>query len=301
MNEFRKNNGSTAADVPKEALEKIKYAIHTAKVVKTGQIRQKRQKIAKIAVTSFAVLIFAVPNISAEAADAMPDIPILRQICEVVTFRDYHYSSERFQADVTIPEIVDKNGTLESADAAETAKKSDSARINQKINETAQELIDDFKKEAEKDEGGYSSLYVNYEILHTTDEYFTLKLITYQGAGSGFEQNYYYTIDAATGKELSLADLFPAGSDYVTPISQNIKKQMREKMRDSSSGALYWVDIPKDDPVYEWSFKKIKANQSFYVNADGELVIAFGEGDVAPMYMGTQEFVIPKSVTDNIK
>ena len=45
----------------------------------------------------------------------------------------------------------------------------------------------------------------------------------------------------------------------------------------------------------------MKDDQSFYVNADGELVIAFDEGDVAPMYMGSQEFVIPKSVTDNIK
>ena len=75
---------------------------------------------------------------------------------------------------------------------------------------------------------------------------------------------------------------------------------MREKMRDDS-GTMYWIDIPKDAPVYEWSFKKIKDDQSFYVNADGELVIAFDEGDVAPMYMGSQEFVIPKSVTDNIK
>ena len=268
--------------------------------MKTRQKRQKRRKFTQIALTSFALLIFAVPNLSAEAADAMSEIPILGQICEAVTFRDYHYSSDRFQADVTVPEIVDTSETLKSTGAADTVEKSDTARINQKINDIAQKLIDEFKQQVEADEGGYSSLYVNYEILHTTDEYFTLKLITYQGAGSGFEQNYYYTIDIATGKELALADLFPKGTDYVSPISQNIKMQMREKMR-GDSGTMYWVDIPKDAPVYEWSFKKIKDDQSFYVNADGELVIAFDEGDVAPMYMGSQEFVIPKSVTDNIK
>lgn len=300
MNEFRKNERNPAADVPEEALEKVKYAINTAKTVKTRQKRQKRRKFTQIALTSFALLIFAVPNLSAEAADAMSEIPILGQICEAVTFRDYHYSSDRFQADVTVPEIVDTSETLKSADAADTVEKSDTARINQKINDIAQKLIDEFKQQVEADEGGYSSLYVNYEILHTTDEYFTLKLITYQGAGSGFEQNYYYTIDIATGKELALADLFPKGTDYVSPISQNIKMQMREKMR-GDSGTMYWVDIPKDAPVYEWSFKKMKDDQSFYVNADGELVIAFDEGDVAPMYMGSQEFVIPKSVTDNIK
>ena len=35
MNEFRKNDGSAGTDVPEEALEKVKYAINTAKTVKT--------------------------------------------------------------------------------------------------------------------------------------------------------------------------------------------------------------------------------------------------------------------------
>ena len=147
MNEFRKNDRNPAADVPEEALEKVKYGINTAKTVKTRQKRQKRRKFTQIAVTSFALLIFAVPNLSAEAADAMSEIPILGQICEAVTFRDYHYSSDRFQADVTVPEIVDKSETLKSADAADTVEKSNTARINQKINDIAQKLIDEFKQQ----------------------------------------------------------------------------------------------------------------------------------------------------------
>ena len=76
---------------------------------------------------------------------------------------------------------------------------------------------------------------------------------------------------------------------------------MREKMADESAGATYWIDIDKSDPVYEWAFEKISPDQQFYVDKDGNIVIAFGEGDVAPMYMGTQEFVIPKYVTDNMR
>ena len=197
-----------------------------------------------------------------------------------------------------MPGIVDSR---ENSYGADTLRKQSAENVNRKINAIANELIEEFKSEAEAGDGGYASLYVNYEILHTTDEYFTLKLITFQGAGSGYEQDYYYTIDMDTGRELKLSDLFEDGSDYITPISENIKEQMREKMADESAGATYWIDIDKSDPVYEWAFKKISPDQQFYVDKDGNIVIAFGEGDVAPMYMGTQEFVIPKYVTDNMR
>ncbi len=235
---------------------------------------------------------------SAEAADAMSDIPLIGKICDAVTFRDYHYSSERFQADVIVPGIIDSR---EDSYGADTLRKQSAENVNRKIDAIANELIEEFKRQAEAGDEGYASLYVNYEILHTTDEYFTLKLITFQGAGSGYEQDYYYTIDMDTGRELKLSDLFEDGSDYITPISENIKEQMREKMADESAGATYWIDIDKSDPVYEWAFEKISPNQQFYVDKDGNIVIAFGEGDVAPMYMGTQEFVIPKYVTDNMR
>ena len=45
---------------------------------------------------------------------------------------------------------------------------------------------------------------VKSEILATTDQHFTLKLICFQSAGSGAEWNYYYTIDLSTGNACSL-------------------------------------------------------------------------------------------------
>lgn len=298
MSDYSENNRTNYNKIHEEGLEKVKTAIKAAKDVKRANRRAKRKKAANILVCSFAVLVIAVPNMSAEAADAMSDIPLIGKICDAVTFRDYHYSSERFQADVIVPGIIDSR---EDSYGADTLRKQSAENVNRKIDAIANELIEEFKRQAEAGDEGYASLYVNYEILHTTDEYFTLKLITFQGAGSGYEQDYYYTIDMDTGRELKLSDLFEDGSDYITPISENIKEQMREKMADESAGATYWIDIDKSDPVYEWAFEKISPNQQFYVDKDGNIVIAFGEGDVAPMYMGTQEFVIPKYVTDNMR
>ena len=82
---------------------------------------------------------------------------------------------------------------------------------------------------------------IKHEVINTTDDYFTLKLMCYQAAGSGYEMDYYYTIDLKTGERLALKDLFKEGSDYITPISENIKSQMRGQM-DADENVSYWLD-----------------------------------------------------------
>ena len=51
----------------------------------------------------------------------------------------------------------------------------------------------------------------------------------------------------------------------------------------------------------EWDFQSITDDTSFYLNQNGEVVICFNEGDVAPMYMGCVEFVIPNEVLADIR
>lgn len=68
------------------------------------------------------------------------------------------------------------------------------------------------------------------------------RILKIGAAGSGSEEDYYYTIDLATGQRLALADLFKDGADYVTPISKNIKKQMRAQMK-ADENVMYWTDV----------------------------------------------------------
>ena len=49
-----------------------------------------------------------------------------------------------------------------------------------------------------------------------------------------------------------------------------------------------------------WNFKELSKDATFYVNENGQLVIVFNEGEVAPMYMGVCEFTIPSDVTEDI-
>ena len=67
---------------------------------------------------------------------------------------------------------------------------------------------------------------------------------------------------------------------------------------DEDENVYYWLD---DKEVEEWNFEEIPEDVSFYVNENNELVICFNEGDVAPMYMGTVEFVISNEVLGEIR
>ena len=60
---------------------------------------------------------------------------------------------------------------------------------------------------------------------------------------------------------------------------------------------MYWLH----DEIEALNFRSITDETSFYVNGDGNVVIGFNEGDVAPMYMGAVEFVIPDEVLGDIR
>lgn len=249
------------------------------------------------AAAAVVVLVSVLPNTSASVAYAMSRVPFLSRWVEVVTFRDYKYSTDRHNADIEVPEISIATEATESTDTDVSEKiQKTTDEINAEVQTITDEIIQEFEKN-KMDEEGYQDMMVKSEVLATTDRYFTLKLICYQGAGSGSEWDYYYTIDLSTGERLQLADLFRDGSDYLTVISENIKQQMRDQM-EADEMVFYWVDY---DEVPAWNFTSITDDTSFYLNENDEVVICFNEGDVAPMYMGCVQFVIPADVLADIR
>lgn len=246
----------------------------------------KRRTVA-IAAAAAAMALVIIPNTSGTVAYAMGNIPVLGEFFKIVTFRDYQYEDNRHVADINVPAIVIDSD--EDITVSETVKDT-TEEINNEIQRLTNQWIDEFRANLEGD--GYHNVMIKSEVINTTESYFTLKLICYQGAGSGYEEHHYYTIDLKTGEKVKLPDLFKNGSDYKSAISENIKTQMKEQMA-TDSAIIYWVDN-KDFP--EWNFKEIKEDTSFYINADGQLVISFNEGEVAPMYMGVVEFTIPNDV-----
>lgn len=290
-------------EMSEKQLEAMKHRIYEAK--KEKKEMNRKHIIRTIAAAAAAIAVFvALPNSSATVAYAMSNIPVLGKLVEVVTFRDYQYESERHNADIKVPELV-AEGTEFLPDtelgegAADGQVQENLKKTTEEINAEIQEITDKIVAEFEENlayEEGYQNVLVKSEVITTTDKYFTLKLICYQGAGSGAEWDYFYTIDLATGERMALKNLFAEGADYITPISENIKEQMRAQM-EADENVYYWLD----DEVEEWNFKAITDETSFYLNEQGQVVIAFDEYEVAPGYMGCVEFVIPDEVTADIR
>ena len=274
-------------------LAKLKKKMKEARRMEQ-RARNKKRIIRTVSAAAAVVAAFVIlPNTSASIALAMEQIPVIGNLVEVVTFRDYSYETDRNMADIQVPEIQ----VSDQADTGEVQDKLNKTteEINAEIQRISEGLIAEFEAGLEYEEG-YQDVVVNSEVLTTTQDYFTLKLLCYQGAGSGYAWNYYYTIDLNTGKRLKLKDIFKEGADYITAISENIKEQMQAQM-DADDSVYYWLH----DEIEEWNFKSITDETSFYINEKGNVVIGFNEGDVAPMYMGTVEFEIPAEVLADLR
>lgn len=300
-------------EMSEDQINAMKAAIEQAKKdsAKTHNVVFFQRIIATAA--AFLMAFIILPNTSGNVAYAMSQIPMLGKLVEVVTFRDYQYEDERNTANVEVPELaaveeeLSKETVITKGVAGEALIEEDVVEqkketlqktmdeINEEIQTITEPFIEEFKTNLENEEG-YQDLIVESEVINTTSEYFTLKLICYTANASGTEWNYYYTIDLNTGERLTLKNIFKEGADYVTPISENIKTQMEEQMA-ADENVYYWLY----DEMEEFNFKQIAENQFFYINENGEVVISFNEGDVAPMYMGVVEFVIEEDAINNIR
>lgn len=273
-----------------DQIQELKRCISDAKREKQKSRKHFGVGRTAAAVAAAAAFFILLPNTSQGIAYAMSSIPVVGKLVDAVTFRNYHYESERQNADINIPGVVTGDISESNESVQENLKKS-AKQINKEIEVITDRIISEFKKDLEV-QVGYQETVVTHEVLAAGEDYFTLKLICYQAAGSGAEQDYFYTIDLSTGKRITLGDLFCEGEDYISPISENIKEQMRKQMEDDPS-VVYWLD---NTEIPEWNFDQITETTSFYLNQEGKLVICFNEGDVAPMSMGCVEFEIPNEV-----
>lgn len=299
MNQLKTNYKNEK--MTKEQVMELKKTMENAK----KESRKSSGTIVKFA-ASFAAaiaLFIAVPNVSMQAAETLSSLPVIGKLVEAVTFREYKVETETKIADVEVPEVVvnetetpeTESIVIDPITPAPEPLDNTVLEINAEIMDLTQKYIEEFEENMESQ--GYQELIINHETIQTNERYFTLKLTCYEAAASGVEWNYYYTIDLTTGERLALKELFVDGADYITPISENIISQMREQMA-ADENMIYWLDDP-DMP--EFNFTSIKEDTQFYLNENGNIVISFNEGDVAPMYMGICTFEIPEEIVKDIR
>lgn len=280
-------------EMSKKQFEELQKKMEEAK--NANRRRRLQRRLIKLTSTAaaFLAVFIILPNVSSSIAYAMEQVPVIRSIVKAVTFRNYEYEDTRHKAEINVAELTVEQLTSDTRLQKKLERTID--RINAEIKEITNEVQAQFE-ESLQEEAGYRDVIVKNEVLNTTKDYFTLKVTCYEGSGSGYERNYYYTIDLNTGQRLHLRDIFEENTDYLVRISDNIKTQMKQQMK-TDEDKIYWLDSGYD----EWNFKTITNKTAFYINEANDIVICFDEGEVGPMSMGTVAFEIPSEVVRDIR
>ena len=267
--------------VPDAARVSLAAGIERAKKEKRRiQVMKMTKRTGFTAAAAMAAIVI-MANASPVTANAMEEIPVLGAIAKVVTFRTFEDANNNYEAKIDIPKV--------------SINEKDNVKVNRSIEDYANQLIAEYEKQVAGDQAGdgHYSVTSSYDVVTDNDKYLSLRINTTVIMASGAESVKIFTIDKETGNVVSLKDLMKDKADYITAISDNIKKQMEEQMAADDS-KMYFYNTGEDS-VDE--FKQITGDESFYFNANGEIVIAFDEYEVAPGYMGAVEFTIPKDVT----
>ena len=278
--------------IPEELRQRVAEGIRQAK---EEQHMEKKSNIIgyigkAIGGAAAAMLVITVlANSGAGIAHAMSKIPVIGAIAEVVTFRTYESSENNMEANIKIPEVSVKNedGTVNE----ETTQK-----LNKSIEEYTNEIIAQYEADVAAAGGeGHLDVELDYSVIADSERLFSIRFDQLLIMASGTQMVKIYHIDKQTGELIGLSGLFQDGVDFITPISENIKQQMKEQMAADES-VTYFLD----SDVPEWDFQSIKEDTTFYVNENGKLTIVFDEYEVAPGYMGSVEFEIPTEVIQDL-
>ena len=256
--------------LPETYAGKVRSTCAALKETDMKENKQKHSYRALVGVAAALAIFVAVPNVSPTAAAAMSEVPVLGAVVRVITFRDYQYDDGHNIADVHVPE-------LGGSDAAE--------EVNDQVQAYTDQLIAQFQADCGATGEGYQGLDVTSSVVTDSDSWFTLRIDATATRASGYNFTKFYHIDKTTGETVTLGDLFRPDADYVATLSAEVLRQMKEQMTaDPSLG--YFPD----------DFTAIDAEQNFYWNADGDLVLVFDEYTVAAGYMGMVEFTIPEDI-----
>lgn len=283
-------------EIPEELEFTVRKAIASVDKKKALEERKKnimKKRVKGLGTVAACVIICstAALNTSETFASEMAKIPVIGSIAKVLTIRSYHTNDDMFNVNIDVPEI-ETNGNL-------------SPEINKEI----EKIVDDFKSQSETEFKEYKEAFfatggteeewadrkmdinISYDVKALTDKYLSLELTAAKGWVSSETEVHFYNINLEDDKEISLKDFL--GDDYVNICNESIKKQIEERIAEDENN-IYFGFNDSDDGMAIDGFNSVDSNTKFYINDKGNAVVVFDKYEIAPGYMGIQEFEITK-------
>lgn len=269
--------------------------------IKEHKMKEKKKQIIRWSTSVAAVLVFVIMiNVNPILAESLSNIPLLGYAVKVSTFTHYQQNDQNYDMSIDVPLIevdLPEEPTSDSQGkdmTKEVLGNNDQlndviSQLNEKYYAEGQALYDSFIEETKALDlagGGHMGVDSGYVVKTDDERFLSLGRYTVNTVASSSTVMAYDTIDKENAVLIKLPALFKDDT-YITVINDFILKQMRENMNNDSS-LVYWIE---EDQMT--SFTSISPDQNFYINEAHQLVIAFDKYEVAPGYMGLQEFVIP--------
>ena len=302
-------------EIPEELKETVERAVHSVDKKKSAaRYRQRRlvRAARNIGVAAAAVLLCMTVGVNTNEvlAKELGQLPVIGSLVRVLTITSYHEEDGDHDITVNVPEIeVEETGTSGTGEVPQTEEASgmSDADIEEAVNAQIQKIVDDHVAQAKEKFAEYKDAFfatggteeewggrtmdinVDYEVKYQEGSVLSLVLRTSEAWVAAQELRYYYNIDVAQNRELTLEDLL--GEDYVNIANESIKRQMNERVA-ADENLVYWGVTETESSID--GFVTVDENTDFYINEKGNPVVCFGEYEVGPGFMGIQEFEIEK-------
>lgn len=246
--------------------------------------KPKKAKWIRVMAPAFVCLCFlfvTLLNCSEVFAQTVSQVPLIGEVAKIFTFRSYSEEDAIKNIDVRVPAL------------SETGNSALEKRVNQEIQTKIDGIVAEAETRAQQEWEAYSAtggkaedfmpviITIDYSVKCSNQQILSFVLESTEVRASSYTQLFYYNIDMATGKDLTLLDVM--GSGYEERVNASIREQIAR--REASDPDLVYFEG-------EMGFQGIKPDQGFFINDRGNPVIVFEKYEISPGYMGIQEFEI---------
>lgn len=281
MNEFKSAKEEyDNTPIPEELSERVQAGIREGK----ARYRARRGRTVRrwgATAACFAVLLAAL-NLSPTVAKAAAGVPVLGGLFQVLTFVDYDKTEDGIHYDVSAPQVEAEGDLAERVNTA----------IQEKLDAhlaKAQQDWDDYREAffatggtEEEWAGREMDVIVNYEIKSQTDSRVSFVVTFAEGWVASVEERYYYNLDLAENRDLTLRDYL--GEDWVETCNTSIKRQIADSVDEEGFTYFFTPEMG--------GFTTVDETTGFYVREDGTVVVCFPEYSIAAGAAGIPEFPI---------
>ena len=266
-----------ATELPEELPGVVEAALRRGE----RRVRSRRRSLRILspmaaALAAFVLVLNTVPTFAA----AMYEVPVLGEVCRVLTVRSSHYADNTKNVDIEVPAI---DVELGEAGWAESINRLIEATIDYEVAQSEARAEEYYQ--AYISTGGDPEDYrpidigVDYEVYYASDSVLSFAVIKTETLASAYETFHYYNYDLTTGEELQISEL--AGEGW----RERAKAQLVELISGPDADGTYWQ-------LDEAGLEEALDAAQLRLDGAGRPVLVFQKYSLGPGSTGRPELVL---------